>query len=306
MLFLENELRHPVFWSVICRREIYEHISKRAFYHHELSGCKKLGEQYLPILRDKFKVVHRIPISLDAMLGVSTASSPPLLLKASPSHRRSELHLTQPRGPPEQRKDVLTAASAAAALVHAILLLRRGRERDAEHGVVQVREPLGERGAQRAGPRRELARLDVVQLEGVVCKAEDQQRGRARRKGERVRALREGREGGVVLYRVEVEDVRPSVVVRRREPLAVGAYGHACYRSWRGLRSVGGLGIIDRDGFGVGLLGILLRFGRIYFALVVVSSPGEDASFNHQAPASVLIKPADHPRGGRVGHKIKH
>ena len=59
------------------------------------------------------------------------------------------------------------------------------------------------------------------------------------------RALREGREGGVVLYHVEVEDVHPSMVIRHREPLAIRAYGHACYRSWRGLRSMRGLGIID-------------------------------------------------------------
>jgi len=59
------------------------------------------------------------------------------------------------------------------------------------------------------------------------------------------RALREGREGGVVLYHVEVEDVHPSMVIHHREPLAVGAYGHACYRSWQGLCSVHGLGIID-------------------------------------------------------------
>src|SRR6266851_8461333 len=58
-------------------------------------------------------------------------------------------------------------------------------------------------------------------------------------------ALREGQEGGVVLYHVEVEDVHPSMVVHHREPLAVGAYGCVCYRSWRGLRSVHGLGIID-------------------------------------------------------------
>ena len=134
--------------------------------------------------------------------------------------------LTQPRGLPEQHKDVFTAD---AALVHTILLLHRGCEGDA----MQVREPLGERGAQRAGPRRELARLDVVQLEGVVCEAEDQQRGRARCKDKRMRALREGREGGVVLYHVEVEDVRPHplMVVRHREPLAIGAYG----RAWTGI-----------------------------------------------------------------------
>jgi hypothetical protein len=40
-----------------------------------------------------------------------------------------------------------------------------------------------------------------------------------------VRALWEGREGGVVLYCVEVEDVRPLMVVRHRKPLVVGAYG---------------------------------------------------------------------------------
>ena len=79
-----------------------------------------------------------------------------------------ELLLTQPRRLPEQHKEVFTAN---AAFVHAVLLLRRGREGD----TVQVRDPLGEHGTQRAGPRWELARLDVIQLEGVVCKAEDQQ-----------------------------------------------------------------------------------------------------------------------------------
>lgn len=131
------------------------------------------------------------------MVDIPAGSSPPLLLlKASPSHWRSELHLTQPRRPPEQRKDglapVAAAAAAAAALVHITVHLCRGRERDAEHGVVQVRKPFWERGAQRAGPGRELARLDVVQLEGVVREAEDEQRGRGGREGERVRGLREG------------------------------------------------------------------------------------------------------------------
>ena len=180
------------------------------------------------------------------MVEIPAASSPPLLLKPSPSHWRSELHLTQPRRPPEQRKDVL--ASVAAAVVHIIVLLCRRRERDAEHGVVQVGKPFWERGAQRAGPRRELARLDIVQLEGVVCKAEDEQRGRGGREGERVHGLREGGEGGVMLYRVEVEDVRPSVVIRRREPLAVGTYGHACDRSWCGLGGMCVLPVItDHD-----------------------------------------------------------
>lgn len=172
------------------------------------------------------------------MVEIPAAWSPPLLpLKASPSHWRSELHLTQPRRPPEQRKDILTFVAAAdpVALVHIAALLCHGRERDAEHGVVQVRESFWERGAQRAGPRRELARLDIVQLEGVVREAEDEQRGRSGREGERVRGLREGGEGGVMLHRVEVEDVRPSVVVRRREPLAVGTYGYACDCSWRKL-----------------------------------------------------------------------
>lgn len=174
-----------------------------------------------------------------------------------------------------------------------------------------MRKPFGERGAQCARPWRELARLDVVQLEGVVCEAEDEQRGRARGEGYRVRGLRERGKGRVVLYCVEVEDVRPSVVVRRCEPLPIGAYGHARDRGWRGLVGAGGLegglGIIDQDAFRVGLLGILLRFGRpICSVLLVVSSSSEGTSFDYQAPASVLIEPANDPRGGRVGRKIEH
>ena len=79
-----------------------------------------------------------------------------------------ELLLTQPCGLLEQHKEVFTAD---ATFVHAVLLLCCGREGDA----VQVCDLLGERGAQRTGPWWELAHLDVVQLEGVVCKAEDQQ-----------------------------------------------------------------------------------------------------------------------------------
>ncbi len=70
-------------------------------------------------------------------------------------------------------------------------------------------------------------------------------------------ALWEGQKGGVVLYHIKVEDVHLSVVVRRCEPLAIGTYGHACYRSWQGLHSVGGLGIIDHNGFCIRLLSIL-------------------------------------------------
>ena len=136
-----------------------------------------------------------------------------------------KLLLTQPRGLSGQHKDVFTADTT---LVHTVLLLCRGREGD----TVQVREPLGERGAQRAGPQWELACLDVVQLEGVVCEAEDQQRGRARCKDEHVHAQWEGWEGGAVLYHIEVEDVRPLMVVCHRKPLVVGAYGCACCRSW--------------------------------------------------------------------------
>ncbi len=161
---MENELPHPIFWSVICRQEIYEHISKRVFYHHELSRCKKLGEQYLPILCDKFKVVHHIPISLSAMLGISTVSSPPLLLKAYPSHRRSELHLTQPCGTPEQHKDILTAAATTTTLVHTILLLCCRCKHDAKHHIVQVREPLRECGTQCVGPQQELVNWHILTL----------------------------------------------------------------------------------------------------------------------------------------------
>lgn len=45
-------------------------------------------------------------------------------------------------------------------------------------------------------------------------------------------------------HRVQVEDVRPSVVVRRREPLTVGTDGHACDRGWRGLGSMCGPRVI--------------------------------------------------------------
>jgi hypothetical protein len=155
-----------------------------------------------------------------------------------------------------------------------------------------------------------LTRLDVVQLEGVVREAENEQRGHARREGKRVRELREGGERRVVLHCVEVEDVRPSVVVCRREPLPVRTYGHARDRGWRGhvgASGVNGLGIIDHDGFRVRLFGVLLRFGRrIYFAGFVVSSPSEGTSFDYWAPTSVLIEPANHPRGGRVRRKIEH
>jgi len=75
--------------------------------------------------------------------------------------------------------------------------------------------------------------------------------------------LWEGWERGVVLYCVEVEDMHPSVVICCCEPLAIEAYGHACYCSWQGHCSVGRLGIIDHNGFCVKLLGILLQFGQI-------------------------------------------
>lgn len=216
---------------------------------------------------------------------------PSLFLKTSPSHRRSELHLTQPRRPPEQRKDVLTAA-----LVFHIFRGRRC-ERDAEDGIVQVSKPLGQRTAQRTGPRRELARLDVVQLEGVIGEAEDEQRGRVRRESEGVCGLGEGREGRVVLHRVEVEDVRAQVIICRSEPLAVWAYGHACDRGRHGL-CVGGLGVGDSSALTVKFLGVQLGFGRIGFVIFVVSSPSQDTSFNHRFSVSVLIKPPKHPYGG--------
>ena len=209
--------------------------------------------------------MYGIPVPHSASVDVPIPLPPSLFLKASPPHRRGELHLTQPRRAPEQRKDVLAATP-----VH--IFRRHGRERDAEDGVVQVREPLRERGAQRTGPRRELARLDVVQLEGVVGEAEDEQRRRARREGEGVRGLGKGREGRVVPHRVEVEDVRAHVVVCRREPLAVRAYGHACDRGRHGL-CVGGPGVGDISALTVEFLDVQLGFGLIRFTIFVVSSP---------------------------------
>ena len=136
-----------------------------------------------------------------------------------------KLLLTQPHGLPGQHKDVFTAN---ATLVHAVLLLCRRREGN----TMQVHEPLGEHGAQRVGPQWELACLDVVQLEGVVCEAKDQQRGHAWHKDKCMHVQQEGWEGGVVLYRIEVEDVHPLMVIRHHKPLVVGAYGCACCHSW--------------------------------------------------------------------------
>ncbi len=104
---------------------------------------------------------------------------------------------------------------------------------------MQVREAFRESSAQRPGPRRKLARLDVIHLDAIVGEAQNEQRRGARHKSERVGGLGERWEGGVVSHRVEVEDVCAHVVVGGREPLAVRAYGHTRDCDRQGLRMSG-------------------------------------------------------------------
>ena len=71
---------------------------------------------------------------------------------------------------------------------------------------------------------------------------------------ERVHRRGERRQRALVLHRVEVEDVRPPARVRRREPLAVRAHGHA-----------GHGGVYAPGSFGVARVrvGACVRCGRV-------------------------------------------
>lgn len=105
--------------------------------------------------------------------------------------------------------------------------LRTWVRRGADDAVVQVREPLGQGGREPPGPGRVRPRLAVVRLHEVRGRAEDEQVRLRAVEHERAHGRRRRGQDGVVAESVEAEDVGPAAVVRRREPLSVGADGHS-------------------------------------------------------------------------------